>query len=94
MRIINKLAKYITQYGPEGLMLHGIPTTRYWIFCQKIKENKWLLDIGDPMGYTLQKLGTATDDEHVKLWMNLIKLEIENKANFIILNKKQNTKTI
>ena len=85
MKNVDRLAKYITQNGAEDIMVHTIPGTSNWIICQKIEDDKWLLTMGAPMGNITYNLGTVTTSEHLKLWQQLIKLDIEKKSSQIVL---------
>ena len=87
MKNIDRLTQHITKYGIEGNMIHSIPNTNNWIVAQKIEINKWALILMNPMGNVSYNLGTVTDEEHVKLWNLITRMEIENKASQIMMAK-------
>jgi outer membrane protein assembly factor BamA len=88
MRNIEKLAKYITKNGSEGIIIHSIPTTKHWLICQKTEKDKWNISMESPMGNTSYNLGTISTEEHLHLWKELIKTEIERKKNRILMAKE------
>lgn len=83
MRNIEKLANYVAKNGAQDIIVHIIPSNGHWIIAQKIGENTWSLNLGDPMGFTMYNLGSITNDQHLQLWMEIIKMEIEKKAELI-----------
>jgi len=88
MKNINRLATHITKHGEKNILIHTIPQTSNWIICQKIENNKWMLTLCNPMGNTTYNLGTIDDGQHIELWNQLIKLEIENKTSQILMAKE------
>lgn len=83
MKNIERLTKYITKNGGKDLLIHVIPGTSNWLICQKIEEDKWALTLGNPMGNVTYNVGTVSNDQHLALWMELTKIEIDRKANLI-----------
>jgi len=83
MKNIDRWAKYITCYGSESILIHTIPGTTNWIICQKIEKNKWAMVLGNPMGNVTYNLGLATDEEHLNLWEQILRQEIELKSQQI-----------
>lgn len=81
MKNIDRLAKYITKYGSETLMVHTIKGTGQWLIAQKIEDDKWLISIEDPMGNATFNLGTVTDAQHYRLWMQLTIREVNSKLS-------------
>lgn len=84
MKNIERLAAHVTKNGSDGIMIHTIPGTSNWIICEKIEKDKWTLSMCDPMGNVTYNLGTATNAEHVALWMEITTMSIENKATKIL----------
>lgn len=80
MKNIERLSKYIAQYGSENILIHTIYGTGYWIICQKTEKDKWLLSLANPMGDVVHKLGTATNNQHIALWRELAIMEIKKRA--------------
>lgn len=85
MTNIDRLAKHVTKNGAENIMIHTIPGTSNWIICQKFEKDKWLLTMMAPMGNITYNLGTATNKEHLRLWEELTKLEIEKKTSQVMM---------
>jgi hypothetical protein len=88
MKNIERLTKYITKNGTKDILIHTIPQTKNWIICQKIEIDKWILTLCDPMGNVTYNLGTVSNKEHINLWMQIIKLDIETKVTQIQLAKE------
>ncbi len=84
MKNVDRLARYVTKHGSESILIHTIPGTSNWLICQKIEEDKWMLTLGNPMGNVIYNLGLVSNDQHLKLWMQLIRLEIEKKTNQVL----------
>jgi len=85
MTNVDRLAKHIAKNGAENVMIHTIPGTSNWIICQKIEEDKWLLTMGAPMGNVTYNLGTVTNNQHLQLWEELTRLEVEKKGSQVML---------
>ncbi len=85
MRNIDRLARYVTKHGSESIMIHTIPGTGNWIVCEKIEKDKWSLTLGNPMGNVTYNLGMVTNEQHLKLWMEIVKMEIERKVSQVRL---------
>jgi len=83
MMNIDRLARHITINGPNGILIHTVPKTNNWIVAQKIEIDKWLITLMNPMGNVTFNLGTVNNKQHLELWMELIKMEIETKASQI-----------
>lgn len=88
MKNIDRLARFITKDGPDGILIHTIPKTNNWIVCQKIEINKWFLTLMNPMGNVTFNLGTVTNIQHLQLWEELTQMKIENKVSQIQLRKE------
>ena len=83
MKNVDRLAQYIAKHGAKNILIHTIPQTSNWLICQKIEIDKWIITLCDPMGDVVYNLGEVTDNDHVQLWLELTKMDIENKANQI-----------
>ena len=94
MKNIDKLAKYITVNGAENIIIHTVPGTGNWIVCQKVDKEKWMLTLGAPMGNVTYNLGIVTTEQHLKLWEQLVRLEIEQRASKIKLAEGEVSKKI
>ena len=88
MKNVDRLAKYITKNGPNGILIHTVPRTNNWIICQKIAIDKWLMTLCNPGGNVTFNLGTVNDAQHLQLWAEITKMEIENKTSQILLRKE------
>lgn len=88
MKNVDRLAKYITQNGSNGILIHTIPGTQNWIIAQKINEDSWMLTLGDPMGNVTYNVGTVTDKQHTALWRHLVQIEIESRKSQVLLAKE------
>ena len=88
MRNIDRLSKIVTKEGADGIMIHTLAGTRNWIVAQKIEINKWLITLLNPMGNVTYNLGTVNESEHLLLWQELTKAEIENKLTQITIAKE------
>ena len=87
MTNIDRLTKYITQYGSKNIIVHTIPRTKNWIICQKIENDKWAITLENPMGNISYNLGILSDKEHLDIWEKLTRIEIEKKSPQISLAK-------
>ena len=85
MKNIDRLARHITKHGAKDIIIHTIPKTKNWIICQKVEIDKWELTICDPIGDVTYKLGAVSDDQHLELWNQITRMEIENQASQIRL---------
>lgn len=92
MKNIDRLAKYITKYGTDGILVHTIPGTSNWIVCSKIEIDKWTLTMCNPMGNVTYNLGTVNKREHLQLWSELIRMEIEIKTSQILMARELKNK--
>ena len=88
MKNIDRLAKHITKYGAASMLIHTIAGTNNWIVGEKIEINKWLLTLCNPMGNVTYNLGIVSDANHIKLWEEIIRWEIEYNASQILLAKE------
>ena len=94
MKNVDKLAQFIAKNGADGILLHTIPGTNYWVICEKVDADKWNLTMGNPMGEVLHSLGTVTNEQHIAIWMELVKIEIEAKAKELESAKEDRRKII
>ena len=85
MKNIDRLARYVTKNGAEDIIIHTIVGTSNWLICQKIEKNKWMVTLCNPMGNVTYNLGTVSDNQHLQLWLELTKMEIEKKTSQIAL---------
>lgn len=92
MKNIDRLAKYITKNGPDGILIHTIPKTNNWIICQKIEFDKWLLTLCNPMGNVTFNLGMVNNTQHLQLWAEITQMEIEIKTSQMLLAKELKNK--
>lgn len=81
MKNIDRLARYVTKNGTDGLLIHTIAGTKNWIVAEKIELNKWVLTLLNPMGNITYNLGMVSNGEHIKLWEEITKWEIEYKTS-------------
>ena len=81
MKNIDRLARYVTANGPNGILIHTVPKTNNWIVCKKIEIDKWILTLMNPMGNVTFNLGTVTDQQHFELWAELLQMEINNRIS-------------
>jgi len=92
MKNIDRLAKYVTKNGPNGILIHTVPKTSNWIVCQKIEIDKWILTLCDPMKNVTFNLGTVNDQQHLQLWAEIITMEIEQKTSQILAARELKNK--
>ncbi|HEY4507116.1 MAG TPA: hypothetical protein VJH71_03125 [Candidatus Paceibacterota bacterium] len=88
MTNIDKLALHVTKYGEKGILIHTIPKTSNWLVCQKINANEWVITLLNPMGNVTYNLGTITTEQHLNLWQELTRLEIEERVSQIKMAKE------
>lgn len=88
MKNVERLARYMTKHGSEGMLIHTIPGTGNWVICQKVEADKWLLSLGSPMGNVTYNLGSVTNKEHVNLWREIAMMEIESKTSQMKMAKE------
>ncbi len=89
---IDRLARHIAKNGPDGILIHTIPKTNNWIICQKMELDKWLLTLCNPMGNVTFNLGTVNNAQHIQLWEEIIRMEIENKVSQMATAKELRNK--
>ena len=85
MKNVDRLAKLITKNKPENILIHSIPQTQNWIIAQKTNTSEWSMTLCNPIKNVTYNLGIISHGEHINLWQELIKLEINNKINNIKL---------
>ena len=83
MTNIEKLAKLIAKNGGESILIHTIPGTPHWIICEKISEDKWYLTLCDPMKTSMYNLGIISQENHLRLWKELVEMEIDIKIKAV-----------
>lgn len=88
MKNIDRLSRFVTKNGSKDVLVHTISGTSNWIICQKMETDKWLVTLCNPMGNVTYNLGTVTDSQHLQLWAELTKMEIEHKTNQIMIAKE------
>ena len=80
MKNIERLTKCIAKEGSNHVLIHSIWGSKNWIVCQKIAENQWLLTMMDPLGNVTYNLGIVSDADHIALWKELVKTEMEERS--------------
>ena len=88
MKNIDRIAQHVAKNGAKNIMIHTIPGTSNWLICQKYEKDKWILTLANPMGNVTYNLGTVTDSQHLQLWSQLIKVELENKTSQALAAKE------
>lgn len=83
MQNIEKFAKYMAKYGTDGIIIHKMPTTKYWVVTQKTMEDEWITILCDPFGSSLRELPRMTNTQHLDLWKKLTHLKLENIIKII-----------
>ena len=92
MRNIELLAKYITKNGPSSILIHTVPKTNHWIIAQKIEIDKWLMTLCNPLGNVTFNLGTVTNAQHLQLWSEITRAEVELKTSQILAARELKNK--
>jgi hypothetical protein len=85
MKNIDRITKELTKEGAENVLIHSIHGTPNWLLCRKIDQNDWLMTLCNPAKNVLYNLGTVTSEQHIRLWKQLMALEITNKISQIKL---------
>lgn len=88
MKNIDRIAQHIAKTGARNMLIHSICGTEHWIVCEKIEADKWLLSLLDPMGNSVYHLGSVTSKQHLDLWEQLVRREINIKASAIARAKE------
>ena len=70
------------------MLIHTLPNTNMWIIAEKTEENQWVLSMGNPMGNITYNLGIVNDLQHIHLWQELIRLEIQTKISKLNIAKQ------
>ena len=83
MTNIDRITRHIAKNGAENMLIHTLPNTNIWIVAEKIEVNKWVLSMGNPMGNVTYNLGEVTDQQHLNLWQELFRAEINAKISQI-----------
>lgn len=91
MKNIDRLTQHIVKNGSKNMLIHTIYGTSNWIICTKIEKNKWLIALANPMGNITHNLGIVNNQQHLLLWEQLTRREINKKATQIILAKQLRT---
>lgn len=81
MKNIDRITEYIAKYGEEGTIIHTVPRSGTWIIAQKIEKKKWSIAMCKPMGNVMYNVGIVSDKNHLALWKEIVKMEIETKAS-------------
>lgn len=91
MKNIERIARHITKTGAQNILVHTIPETNNWIVCYKIENNQWMLQLCNPLGNVTFNLGIVSDEQHIKLWEELLQMEIKKKTSQALMaqNLKQ-----
>lgn len=88
----DKIASHILKYGPNSLIIHTIPQTRFWLVCQQKEEKPtiWRIILCDPDKKTWRLVSSNTQEEdHVKIWEDLTKIQLrESMQNNVKVLKK------
>lgn len=92
MKNIDRLAQHITKYGTKDILVHALVGTKNWILCQKQEPDKWLITLLNPMGNVTYNLGLISDNQHIELWKEITRMEIEHKTSQILLAKELKNK--
>jgi hypothetical protein len=88
MKNIDRLAKYIKDYGRNGIEVYSIPGTGQWLVAQKIEKNQWNLMLMKPMENITYNLGTVSAENYLALWKELTEKEVHTKATLIARAKE------
>ena len=88
MRNIERLSRHITKYGSSNILVHTLAGTKNWVIAEKTDINKWFLSMCDPMGNVTFNLGCVNDKQHLELWAEITKMEIEYKTSQILVAKQ------
>lgn len=90
-----KIAKWIISEKPKNLLIHTIPKTPFWLICQKNLRNLWEIKLLHPMKTIEYQLGTISDEEHLKIWHQLLNKEFQYQKELIdnAKNYKQHRRT-
>jgi len=74
-----KIARHIANHGAEGTLIHTIPNSRFWLYCEKTQENNWRVILCDPEKTTWRLVSEqVSDEDHVDLWNRLITIGVSN----------------
>jgi hypothetical protein len=83
MKNIDRISRLIAQNGASNLLIHTISGTKLWILCEKIETDKWIMALLDPMGNSVYNLGAVNNKQHLDLWMELVRREINIRISAI-----------
>lgn len=77
-----RVASHMKEYGAKGILIHTVPGTPFWLVCQlNSQTNKWNITLCHPMhtkAYVIED--DISEDDHYKLWNELIKTELSLKV--------------
>lgn len=76
-----RVAAHIKEYGAKGILIHTMPGTPFWLVCQSRPDKKWKITLCHPMhtkAYIIDD--DISEDDHYKLWNELIKTELSLKV--------------
>lgn len=80
-----KLAAYVTKNGPESLLVHTVPGTRFWLVCQKRDQENWRIVLMDPSKTTHRLVSDRISEvRYLSLWKELVTLELGNRIRHAV----------
>lgn len=88
MKNIDRLAKYIKDYGKNGIEVYSIPGTGQWLVAQKIEKDQWYLMVMKPLENITYNIGSVSSANYLALWEALIKKEVNTKATILARAKE------
>ena len=84
MKNIERLTRCLAKEGGKNILIHSVHGTKNWIVCEKVESDKWILTMMDPMGDSVYDLGTVNNQDHVELWKELVRVEMEERSSKIM----------
>ena len=81
MKNIDRLTKHVAKNGAENMLIHSVPETGNWVVAEKTETSNWLLSLINPMGNITYNLGLVSQEEHLDLWQEITRMEVESKGN-------------
>jgi len=88
MKNIERIAQHIKLNGAKNMIIHTIPETQNWLVAENFEKDKWLITLCHPTKTVTYNLGTINTKQHIKLWIQLIKAEINTKISQAELAKQ------
>jgi hypothetical protein len=74
------ISAHVAKHGGKNMLIHSIPGTSHWLVMSKVAVDRWIPVLLNPMGRARHQFGAISDEEHLRLWTQIVQLEIERRV--------------